>query len=211
MPLGDSITFGTASSDGGGYRVGLFRSARSHGKSLTFVGSILSGPATVDGVAFPRNNEGHYGFITSGIPFISLEPLVVPAMTQSRPDIVTLMIGTNDMNNGFDVENAPTRLAGILDDITSTSPHVLLLVAQLTPSNSDVVNASIVAYNAAMPALVQERARAGKHIALVDMYEAFVADPGYRSELLADDVHPNAAGYARMAEVWYAKLGPALR
>ncbi len=63
MPLGDSITEGYRSSKGGGYRVELFHDALADNKSVTFVGSAdPNGPATVRGVAFPPDNEGHGGY-----------------------------------------------------------------------------------------------------------------------------------------------------
>ena len=217
MPLGDSITDGTAgSSIGGGYRVSLFDRAHTAGKSITFVGSQSDGPATVDGLSFPPHHEGHSGYVIGGgsgpLSFLpGIAPLVVNALTTYPPDIVTLMIGTNDMNDGDDVANAPMRLADLIDSITTTSPHLLLVVAQITPSQTDSLNTAIQTYNAAIPALVQARAAAGKHVTMVDMYDAFTAGANYKTADLSDSVHPNDAGYALMAGVWYAKIGALLR
>ena len=60
----------------------------------------------------------------------------------------------------------------------------------------------VQSYNAAVPALVQARAGAGKHIALVDMHTGFVT----ATMLSSDGVHPNQAGYNHMGDVWYAAL-----
>jgi len=54
-----------------------------------------------------------------------------------------------------------------------------------------------------MPALVNARVSAGKHIVLVDNYSPFVADASFKTSLLADQWHPNPSGYALMAGVWY--------
>ncbi|WP_437766747.1 hypothetical protein WMF27_22915 [Sorangium sp. So ce281] len=62
LPLGDSITDGVGVQGGGGYRIELFRKARAAGKKITFVGSLMNGPATVDGASFPRAHEGHSGW-----------------------------------------------------------------------------------------------------------------------------------------------------
>jgi hypothetical protein len=61
LPLGDSITYGSTTNNGG-YRVQLFTRAHADTKHLTFVGSQLDGPNTVAGITFPRNNEGHPGY-----------------------------------------------------------------------------------------------------------------------------------------------------
>ena len=47
-------------------------------------------------------------------------------------------------------------------------------------------------------------ANQGKHVVLVDMHTGFPVSE------LADGIHPNAAGYLRMANVWYARLGSLL-
>jgi len=45
---------------------------------------------------------------------------------------------------------------------------------------------------------------------LVDMYPVIAKNPSYKTALLNDTWHPNSAGYALMAQVWYAVLGPLL-
>jgi lysophospholipase L1-like esterase len=36
-------------------------------------------------------------------------------------------------------------------------------------------------------------------------------DTNYKNSLLADNLHPNQTGYAKMADVWFAALDPYLR
>jgi lysophospholipase L1-like esterase len=43
------------------------------------------------------------------------------------------------------------------------------------------------------------------------MYGAFVANPNFSTVLLADKLHPTAAGFGVMADTWYAAIGPLLR
>jgi hypothetical protein len=212
LPLGDSITAGAGGTTLGSYRSDLFRKARQAGQTLTFVGSQEGGPREIDGVPFPRAHEGHSGYTIDpggGRPGVS--PLVAGAIATYRPHVVTLMIGTNDVDIHLDLANAPRRLAALVDAIQAAAPDALLVLAQIVPPGSPVEDADVVAYNAAMPALVAERARTGKHIALVDMHAAFTKNPRYPSELLVDNLHPNDTGYAVMADVWYAALAPLLR
>ena len=42
----------------------------------------------------------------------------------------------------------------------------------------------------------------GKHVVLVDVYIAFVSDGSYRSTLMYDRLHPNIAGFQKMADTW---------
>ena len=58
--------------------------------------------------------------------------------------------------------------------------------------------------NAALPAIIQTRVNAGKHVVLVDMHTGFPVSE------LADGIHPNQTGYNRMAGIWYAAISPLL-
>ena len=207
LPLGDSITAGTGSSDGGGYRVELFKQAVANSQSITFVGTLSSGPATVSGKPFPKSHEGHSGFVIDTIPQRQgISSVTDAAIAKSIPHIVLLMIGTNDIPWNYDLANEPTRLGNLIDQITVDAPKALVVVAQIGPSNDDARTALIKAYNDGIPAVVQARVAAGKHVAMVDMFTPFVSNPNYKTALLSDEVHPNPAGYVILGQVWYAAI-----
>ena len=210
MPLGDSITDGYTVL--GGYRIELFRQTLMNSEMVTFVGRNLNGPTTVtvsgQTTNFPRNHEGYNGYTISGGGSSNgiSPPITDQALMMFKPHIVLLAIGTNDVNMNVDVANAPTRLGGLLDRITTDSPNALLVVAKIIPTRVDATNTKIQTYNNAIPGLIQSRAAAGKHILMVDMYAAFTANANYKTALLADDLHPNAAGYLVMAQTWYTAI-----
>ncbi len=208
MPLGDSITDGAGSSHNAGYRRELFRLSLMNNKKLTFVGSHESGPDMVDGVAFPKKQEGHSGWtIDDGGGRSGLYPKIQGWLTAMPPHIVTLMIGTNDVNIQLDLGNADDRLALLIDRIITNAPNALVVVAQIVPTTDDGINQRVMTYNSAIPALVKARADAGKHIKLVDMYSAFTKNGSYKSQLMADALHPKDAGYVVMANTWYDAIG----
>jgi hypothetical protein len=213
MPLGDSITEGTGSS-GGGYRVELFRLAVTNSKHLTFVGRSANGPATVAGQPFPKNHEGYPHYTIDDEPAfgrMGISPLVDQGITLDQPNIILLMIGTNDVNNAIDLAGAPTRLGALLDRMTADAPGALIVVARITPTASDMTNLDVVAYNDAIPGLVQARTTTGKHILVVDMYAAMTANPSYKTALMHDGLHPNDAGYVIMGQTWYDAIQAYLR
>ncbi len=165
LPLGDSITEGFGSS-GGGYRVELFRQARQNGKNITFVGSLQNGPERVGTDTFPKSHEGHGGYtIDSGDGHSGISGSITDqALSKYHPQIVLLMIGTNDVNGNIDVNGAPTRVGNLIDDITTQAPDALMVVATIVPIDEADINQKAVAYNAALPELIASRAKAGKHV-----------------------------------------------
>lgn len=206
MPLGDSITDGFPFEDGG-YRVELFQKAVQSQTPITFVGRNTNGPATVDGTPFPRGHEGYSGFTIDDAPgHTGIAPLVDAAISMFRPHIILLHIGTNDVNGNVDLPNAPSRLGALVDQIVGDIPTSLLVVAQIIPTTSDTTNVAIQAYNAAIPGLVQQRAMAGKHVTMLDMYSVFTARANFKTALMDDMLHPNVAGYAAMGDAWYADI-----
>jgi len=213
MPFGDSITEGCCNFVGG-YRVELFRHALQDGHDITFVGSVSNGPTTVDGVPFPRDHEGHGGYTIDDEPARGtngISPFVDTSLPSYVPDIITLMIGTNDINGNIDVADAPNRLGTLLDSIHAQDPDILVVLAQIIPTTNDGTNQAVQTYNAAMPALVSDRVALGHHLLLVDMYTAFTQDANYKNTLLSDGLHPNDAGYALMGQTWYAAISDYLR
>ena len=211
MPLGDSITFGIGSS-GGGYRVELFRQSLTAQRDITFVGVLApggqngpNGPNTVNGQPFPRNHEGFSGFTISGGGAGSLAAQVDNAIAQTDPNIILLHIGTNDVNGNINLAQAPQRLGALLDQIINDAPDALLVVAQIIPTTNQQTNTRVQAYNAAIPALVQARAAAGKHIELLDLFTPFNSSPNFAS-LMNDALHPNDSGYVVMGQTWFRAI-----
>jgi lysophospholipase L1-like esterase len=203
LPLGDSITYGIQYA--GAYRVELFQDALNAHQNITFVGdhSLANGPATVGGVAFPQDNDGHSGWTIDQIAGLVPSPAL-----QTNPDIVLLMIGTNDMySQSQPVAQAPQRLATLLDKILGADTHALLVVAEITPLQNSAWETQVQSYNAAIPALVQARAGTGKHVLLVDMHTGFMT----ATMLSSDGIHPNKAGYDHMGDVWYAGIKNVIR
>jgi len=208
MPLGDSITKGAGSADLGGYRAPLYALALAGGKSMTFVGSLSHGPATVSGQAFPSGHEGHEAHIIRDSGSHSgIEDIIPGPMNTYRPHAVLLMIGTNDMGFGVDEANAPSRLATLLSSIT-----VPVFLATIPPSRLDSLNTKIATFNAALPGVVSTANATGRPtIRLVDIHAAMVANPSYKTAYFTDDLHPNEAGYQVIADTWYAALSAHLR
>ncbi|ACU72644.1 Ricin B lectin [Catenulispora acidiphila DSM 44928] len=189
MPLGDSITDGITVS--GAYRTGLWQRFVAGGYKVDFVGSLSGGPAALG----DHDHEGH-----SGWRIDQIDANITGWLQTYQPHTVLLHIGTNDILQNDDVSNTPNRLSGLIDHITAADPGAEVFVAQIIPLANSGQNAQVRTYNAAIPGIVSSKVSAGKHVHLVDMYDALTTSD------LADGVHPTAAGYDKMAAVWYSAL-----
>ena len=205
MPVGDSITEGCCTAPMGGYRIELFRQATTNKKNMTFVGTLTNGPTTVDGKTFPQHHEGHGGWKISQIAGV-----IDAAITSSKPHIVLLKIGTNDINGNDNTATAPNRLASLIDQITKDVPNALLVVSSIIPSKTDGTNTAFRTYNAAIKTKVEAAAAAGKHVLFVDNYQAFADNTNFKTAYMSDNLHPNDAGYVVLGKSWYGVIGAVL-
>jgi hypothetical protein len=209
LPLGDSITYGLitivadqASSDPsingkdshGGYRVELFSDAVAAGKNMTFVGSQMNGPTTVASMPFPKSHEGW-----SGYTIVQIQGKAANDVTYG-PNIILVHAGTND-TYGSDPTGAPMRLSMLVDYLTTTFPNALVVVAEIIPYPSQMTNTNLI--NQSIPAMVQSKVSAGKHVTMVDLNTGFNTS----TMLAGDGVHPNQSGYNWMGDKWYAAIG----
>lgn len=186
MPLGDSITYGVGSSTGSSYRADLWRRLVTQaGYNVDFVGSQQSGSLP------DTDNEGH-----SGWRIDQIAASVDGWLATYQPDVVLLHIGTNDMNQDYQVDTAPQRLGGLIDKVLADRPTATVLVAKIVPSLDATIQSRINAFNAAVPDIVAAR---GVRAKLVDLSVLSAAD-------LNDTLHPNDNGYLRMSVRWYAAL-----
>jgi lysophospholipase L1-like esterase len=184
MPLGDSITSGYRSTTNNGYRQDLVTALSSQVGTVDMVGTLNDGP-----MADP-DHEGH-----SGYRIDQIASLTNAALSSYKPNVVLLMAGINDLGQGYEVSTAPTRLASLIDQILAAEPDATVLVAQLIVNATASVEAEVVTFNDALPAIVNSRASAGKHVYLVNTSSIPVSD-------LEDGLHPNDTGYQLLANAW---------
>ena len=189
MPLGDSITFGVGSNDRGGYRSDLEERLTAAGVRFDFVGSRDAGPAGAD-----DDNEGH-----SGWTIARMARRIDRWLATYRPDVVLLHIGTNDVRREGSAEGAVKRLGVLLNRIRRDRPAAQIFVAQIVGSRAPDLQRRIDRYNAGVARMVA--ARHDPRLHLVD-----------QGDVRAPLLHPNDAGYAAMAAIWFTaieKAGPA--
>jgi len=197
MPLGDSLTDGS-DTVAGAYRISLERQLIAGKFDFNFVGSLTNGPSTLES----QHHEGHRGYrideIMNGRP---PNPGVTDWLTKAKPNDVLLMIGTNDIVQGYQLDAAPDRLSALIDEITTVSPSANVLVASIPPIDDPTLNALVQQYNAAIPGIVSQKQADGEHVSFVDVNAAVGL-----SDISPDGIHLNATGYAKVGNAWYQAL-----
>lgn len=196
LPIGDSLTAGVYPPRylPGGYRGYLWERLQNNHSNVSFIGSLDSNPVNLD--LFDPDHEGHVGAITSQIRTL-MNNQVVPY----EPDIVLLHAGTNDMWNPKN--SAAANMATMLEELTTSLPDSYVIVASIPGiyDNAEGILPRIDTYNSALRGIVQQLRQAGKKVGFVDMSKRM--DAQYFLEPGGDRMHPTAAGYSIMADVWY--------
>lgn len=150
MPLGDSLTGGSAEVDGYGdsYRRSLWQLLRSRGyKDIDFVGNRKGDDGTYDGdhsgwggYTTGPDNGGSANLYVHIAKFVSQQYTLNESsgkdwVTFADPDIVLLNIGTNDGEG--DPAAVERRLTGLVEVIAKRAPMARIIVSSLPPSGGN--------------------------------------------------------------------------
>ncbi|KAF6753905.1 SGNH hydrolase-type esterase domain-containing protein [Ephemerocybe angulata] len=200
LPLGDSITFGLGTADRNSYRQFLQQRLKDDAIGIDYIGSVRSGTLT------DNENEGHSGAVIDQIRAFGERTIAASAQ---KPEVVTLLAGTNDVARKLDLANAPARVLSLVDRIHALLPHATVLVGSIPPLPFiDRQNVGVGHFNDVLQNLVQARIAANGNgtankVGWVSMEEIGVED-------LADGVHPNAGGYVKMGRAWASAMEDAI-
>jgi lysophospholipase L1-like esterase len=206
MPSGDSITRGwCGSAYRWGYRKPLYDTLTSGGYSFDFVGGRADG-------SFPDpNHEGHDGWradeILNGRTSDPNAGKLANWLIAHQPDVVLLHIGTNDITQGYHDANVVNNILNVIDSYEAgNNKKVTVILALIINRRSDspsTKRSQTTQFNNDVNAMALNRIANGDDIIIVDMESALNYDIGVD---MADEVHPNDSGYAKMAVVWYNAL-----
>lgn len=233
MPVGDSITAGYYDNPtwshvyDSGYRGDLYDKLTANGIGVNYVGT--SGEPRNG--AFPINNpivlspspnlitlgqDKHEGYGGKKTDFISTS--MAGFLATNNPDVILLMIGINDFSRGASLSSAQASLNAAMINLNATvrtvvtnKPNAKLIIAEtippMAPSTALNTTPGIGVYNDFIRnRLVPSYAAQGYFVSSVDQYSNFLnaSKTAIDASLYANAInHPNAAGYAKMANTWY--------
>jgi autotransporter-associated beta strand protein len=212
LPLGDSITFGFNGANAG-YRGPLHDLLVPAAPDFRYVGTSVLRPGSLP--PEQRSHEGHSsynlqdvsnnldgfdntrflqyggaernpngGYWLTGGNGTGREPIT--------PDVITMMLGTNDLDIPQNVE---IRLRELITKIIKLCPDARLIVAKITPIP---IHSGVDAYNQIVEQVVEDFIADGNRVHLVDLNTGFPSDG-----LDLDQVHPNNKGFQWMALQWH--------
>jgi hypothetical protein len=191
MAVGDSITEGGKTFSV--YRPRLAEMVRAEGHAVEFVGT-RGEPAL--------RHEGYGG---KNIEFLAR---TVPAHFARDPaDIVLLHAGHNHTIEEKPVPAMIAATAELVAALRAANPRVVILVAQVIPAGKLPKYAYLPEFNAELARLVARLNAPGQPVVRVDQAAGF----DWRTDTIADHVHPNEAGADKMARRWLEALRPWLR
>lgn len=185
MCLGDSITVGAGTNDGG-YRKRLHELLVKAGISHDFVGSQTAGSGNMT----DPEHEGYGGKNTSEI-----SRRASPHFSKVAAHLYLVHVGTNDVSEIRDMDG---RLRHLLDQIYSATPEATVILAKIINRSDGGRLTELDSIRAGIEPVVNDYRRRQRSIQWVDQNHL-----GPRDFPPGDLFHPNDSGYRKMAAVWF--------
>lgn len=190
LALGDSITRGGPTYVG--YRQVLVPALRGKGVAFRFIG--------------PHRDEtsAHAGYGGRNTAF--LRSITKDLYRRYPADIVMLHSGHNSFQKDKPVPGIVRDTEAIIDQIHAINPQANILLAQVIPAGKLPKYAYIPELNRQLAALAKRLRSRDRPVILVDLARGF----DWRTDTVADKVHPSSSGACKMTNGWMEALLPLL-
>jgi lysophospholipase L1-like esterase len=162
-----------------------------------YCGAVIAPPGAFAAYSYPATDNYLQKIVKDAL-----------AITNNRPHVLLLLIGTNDIGRGRNPYQVATNdMSVLLDIIFSNAPNVNIILSKITSLQSAQLGYSPFAtnvpiYNAMLQLLVNQRRALGQNVFLADMFSAV----DYNTMFLSDHVHPNTNGLKAMASEFAARI-----
>lgn len=194
MPIGDSITEGGATFSV--YRLPLREKLTAAGYDFEYVGS-KSSPSRVGQLR-------HEGYGGKNVEFIAS---VLPGNFEKHPaDIVLIHAGHNHSIEEKPIPGILAATGSMIVAIRKTNPKVIVLVARPILSGKLPKYGYLPELGKEISTLAERLGTPVSPVIVVDQASGF----DFKTDAIADKVHPNEAGAGKMAQRWFDALTPVM-
>lgn len=187
MCAGDGVVAGgQAAGTLGGFRPAFQTDLTLDRFSWNFVGTQQSG-----------NLADPYHEAFPGAEIADLDsPGVIADVETIKPNVVTFVVGAEDIINGDNVSTAPARLAALVRDYAGADPDATMIIATMPPLNG--FESEVASFNNSLPGIVQQEQQSGLKVLLADMGSITSSDFTYPTA--------TATGYQQMADAFNSSI-----
>ncbi|MGC4005921.1 MAG: SGNH/GDSL hydrolase family protein [Pirellulales bacterium] len=209
--IGDSITQSNSDGDANGSpRKSLFDKLTAGGYTFGYTGHTTLNTDGLTGAAYTSHsgisgstigaNTGGRQDMTAGIPGWWTTGLLLT----NKPNVILIMLGTNDINSNINIATAPSRMTTLVDTIFAQSGigNPTVMIATIPPNRiSTTTQTNVAAFNAALPGIVSGLRGTGKDVYLIDQFTPI--NDLYATAMRPDNLHPNALGNDLIGQTWF--------
>jgi len=151
-------------------------------------------------------NLGVNGFTSGDVIDVEL-----PRLPALRPELVTLLIGVNDVVQGVPETAYRGNVADILDDLVARvgANRVLVVTTPdytVTPAGADYGDPATQSAAVRRNNAINTELAAARGISVVDIHDLSLRAAADRSLVASDGLHPSGAQYA----AWVERIAPAV-
>ena len=189
MPVGDSLT--AVDDSALGFKGILLDSLTAEEFTIDYVGSkTANGPAGLK----DKNHEGVPGAQNSTFlgQYLETTPLG-QKVTTHNPDVLTYLVGVNDLWSNVPVATAVDRVRQVLTAVFAAKSSVKVIVCKI-PKMGVSQNSNRAAYNSGIDTVAAEFKTAGRNITVADLSNTLTT-----SDLQADGIHWTSGGHTKVA------------
>jgi lysophospholipase L1-like esterase len=135
----------------------------------------------------------------------------VPRLSELRAELVTLLIGVNDVVQGVPEATYRANVAAILDELVGRVGAARVLVVTtpdytVTPAGADYGDPATQSAAVRRNNAINTELAAARGIAVVDIYDLSLRAATDRSLVASDGLHPSGAQYS----LWVDRIAPAI-
>ncbi|KAI1105272.1 carbohydrate esterase family 3 protein [Jackrogersella minutella] len=179
MPLGDSLTELTC------WRAKLWDDLKANNVTdrIEFVGSVNNTQEcdTADADFAKQHHEGHTGYLAIDIAYEHIETWI----NDTKPDIVTFMLGTDDIARGRRLDDIVEAYTSMVDTMRHYNAYMKVIVNTVVPLPTNPEPVSNL--NDMIPDWAREHNTTDSPIYVNDIYP-------FPNTLLKDGIYPNDEG-----------------